>query len=369
MSKIKRTLRSSRRRFLILLFLSVSSFFAAIITFSTHPRGYLLGGIRFILTQLTRSLPIPEKRRQESIYRKALAETSRSQKVREELPIVVKAKRAGIVQGVIGPDSIEVTDLVSRSVLALTSEEDIAEAYRSLVNPQEKVAVRLSVSVHSPVVEAVVRGLIESGVRPNNIVLFQSFKRGRGPEYEPYRAKGIKHGVRIERNVASAAPVSVGTFRVKLARALDECTALITIAALNTHVTMEFTGALKSHMGSIDKPELLHSSFEYSGALLNHLVQIRERLRLVVLDALRPSLWGHPDFPIDRYYMESGTIIVSRDPVAADFIGLKLLKDGRRMNGLSDRFSFASKQLTLASDLGLGQVGEDNIQLVDIGLS
>jgi len=258
-----------------------------------------------------------------------------------------------------------VAALVDRAVCALTGAREVGAAYRQLFKPEDRVAIKVPSTIRPPMVAAVVKGLLAAGVPAGRVTLFDSPSGGFWQQ-EWCRTLVRETGVKAGAVQWHPEPLRVGNIAQRICRPLYDCTALINIASFNTHLQMEMTGALKNHMGSIDAPQRLHTSFEHSCGLLNHLPQIRDRLRLVLLDLLRPSLKGHPDFPVERYYKDAQTLIAARDPVAADAVGLELLRRWRASSGLSSELQYAHRQLTNAARLGLGQAKRAHIELVEL---
>lgn len=186
---------------------------------------------------------------------------------------------------------------------------------------------------------------------------------------EPYYMKPPVKGLVVQEGVYADQPVKVGTIDQRLVKALAECTAFINTCCLHTHIEADMTGALKNHMGSIDQPYLLHKSLPHNLALLNSLPQLGgDKLKLVVMDALEPSLKGHPDHPVQRHFFKSGSIIISRDPVAADTVGLGLLREGLKEHDLDDGLDEMPGRLALAGRLGLGEHRPEHIQVTEVSV-
>jgi len=87
---------------------------------------------------------------------------------------------------------------------------------------------------------------------------------------------------------------------------------------------------------------------------------------LTILDALRPQYAGGP-FPGAEFSVNYGAIFASRDPVALDATGMRLLDDFRKEAKL-DPLSEKTKWLESAEVIGLGQAADEKIDLVRTGL-
>ena len=131
-----------------------------------------------------------------------------------------------------------------------------------------------------------------------------------------------------------------------LARTWLEADAFITLPVLKTHATTVFTGALKNQWGCIPRYDriLLH---KYLHELICHVNQIRP-VTLALMDGL-VGMQGRG--PINGYPINLNVLLASRDPVALDATGMRLI-------GLDP---FTSAHVVHAGEIGLGQVAADRI--------
>jgi uncharacterized protein (DUF362 family) len=131
-----------------------------------------------------------------------------------------------------------------------------------------------------------------------------------------------------------------------LARTWLEADAFVTLPVLKTHATTVFTGALKNQWGCVPRYDriLLHR-------YLHELVGDLNRLRPVTL-ALMDGLVGMQGRgPINGYPIDLGVLLASRDPVALDATGMRLI-------GLDPH---TSRHVVHGGRIGLGQVDADRI--------
>ena len=76
------------------------------------------------------------------------------------------------------PDGRRVRDMMTRLILAVTHKETVAAGWRSLVEPQDIVGIKISAvggpsgATHRAVVESIVEGLREAGVPVGNIIVW-----------------------------------------------------------------------------------------------------------------------------------------------------------------------------------------------------
>lgn len=125
-----------------------------------------------------------------------------------------------------------------------------------------------------------------------------------------------------------------------------EADCFITLPVLKTHATTVFTGALKNQWGCIPRFDriLLHKH-------LHELIVEVNRLRPVSL-ALMDGLVGMQGRgPINGYPIDLNVLLASRDPVALDATGMRLI-------GLEPS---TSQHVMHAEKIGLGTASESNI--------
>jgi uncharacterized protein (DUF362 family) len=125
-----------------------------------------------------------------------------------------------------------------------------------------------------------------------------------------------------------------------------EADCFITLPVLKTHATTVFTGALKNQWGCIPRYDriLLHKH-------LHELIVEVNRLRPVTL-ALMDGLVGMQGRgPINGYPIDLNVLLASRDPVALDATGMRLI-------GLEP---LTSQHIVHADKIGLGTFRTDQI--------
>jgi uncharacterized protein (DUF362 family) len=131
-----------------------------------------------------------------------------------------------------------------------------------------------------------------------------------------------------------------------LARTWLEADARITLPVLKTHATTVFTGALKNQWGCIPRYDriLLHKNLH---ELIGRVNQIRP-VSLALMDGL-VGMQGRG--PINGYPIDLNVLLASRDPVALDATGMRLI-------GLEPA---TSRHIVHAQRLGLGLWEADRI--------
>jgi uncharacterized protein (DUF362 family) len=153
------------------------------------------------------------------------------------------------------------------------------------------------------------------------------------------------------RNLSNDELVEMPDSRLKgfgMARTWLEADCFVTLPVLKTHATTVFTGALKNQWGCIPRYDriLLHK-------YLHRLIGDVNRIRPVTL-ALMDGLVGMQGRgPINGYSIDMDVLLASRDPVALDATGMRLI-------GLEPK---TARHLVHAHRIGLGSLADADIDV------
>ncbi len=131
-----------------------------------------------------------------------------------------------------------------------------------------------------------------------------------------------------------------------LARTWLEADAFITLPVLKTHATTVFTGAIKNQWGCVPRYDriLLHK-------YLHELVGDLNKLRPVTLGLMDGLVGMQGRGPINGYPINRHVLLASRDPVALDATGMRLI-------GLDPH---TSEHIVHSHQIGLGEIASDQI--------
>lgn len=283
---------------------------------------------------------------------------------RDEKSIVNQKTQPPVVEG-----------MVDRVVMRVTGKSDIAEAWRSLVKPAEKVAIKYNglyeqVGTDRAVIHAVCRGLVKAGVKEENITIFEYHPRGWIDPFEPFKElPGIRH---LKSDSGWSDQYDVRGTKTRITKIItDWCDALINLSRTKHHGMCGVTQAMKNHFGSIPNPFMFHRNIDCI-ADVYALEPIRKKTRILIADALRPMFDKGPHFAAG-YFWDNHTILGSTDPVAADTVGAEIITKGRKL--MSRRMGRREYQMPLrpgpnflrrAQELGLGVTDRDRIDVVEI---
>jgi uncharacterized protein (DUF362 family) len=157
-------------------------------------------------------------------------------------------------------------------------------------------------------------------------------------------------GLRVV-NLSNDELVAIDDPRMKgfgLARTWLEADACITLPVLKTHATTVFTGAIKNQWGCVPRYDriLLHK-------FLHELVGDLNKLRPVTFGLMDGMVGMQGRGPINGYPINRHVLLASRDPVALDATGMRLI-------GLDPH---TSGHVVHGSRIGLGQIAADEIEV------
>ena len=270
-----------------------------------------------------------------------------------------------------GYDSTILKKMLDESMCLSQNEDNPEKAWKKIVSPSDVIGIKInclggrSIATTQELVNAVVESLIENKVAPGNIIIWErsdtDLKSG-GYEVrkspDEVRFTGVS---KMDRETFTVAGIEtkLSTFIT------SECSILINIPVLKTHAMAGFSGGLKNYMGAINNPVEFHSESCKSVGDLNSLEPIKNKTKLIIMDALRPLYDKGPgDSPHFRW--EYNGIIVGSDPVAVDRVGMDILLAKR--NEVKEQpwpLRLEPHYLKRAAELGVGQYESSLINVIE----
>ncbi|MGD2088457.1 MAG: DUF362 domain-containing protein [Candidatus Aminicenantes bacterium] len=265
---------------------------------------------------------------------------------------------------------------LNQALVKITGHSSSAAAWRSLFSPGESIGIKLSCLPGKPLssghglVMAIVQGLRAVGVKENNIYIWERTNR----ELKRAGFAISRSGLKIEGtdgylgdgysdNIEFAG--SVGT---RFSRIMEKVDALINVPVLKDHDLSGVSISMKNFYGAIYNPNKFHRNNcdPYIAELSTHPL-IKDKLRLIVCDASRIQVNNGPAF-YPKYAWEYGGLLVSRDPVALDYIGWQIIEKRRKQIGLKPlkAVNREPKYILTAARLKLGNIDEKYIQKIEI---
>ena len=226
--------------------------------------------------------------------------------------------------------------MLDQALCALTGAQDPVSAWKQLVKPSDVVGIKSNFWYHlrtpEPLEAAVQMRLLEAGGQEKNLAVDD---------------RGVLQN-----------PV------------FKQCTALINTRPMRTHYWSGLGTLLKNYIMFTPSPPDYHdNACENLGALW-HLPQVKGKTRLNILVMLTPQFHGvgPHSFSLDYVWKYAG-LILSRDPVAADATGARIIQAKRESFFKSPKpISPPPHHIRVAdSRFGLGQSSPEKIELIKLG--
>ncbi|MBN2359378.1 MAG: DUF362 domain-containing protein [Deltaproteobacteria bacterium] len=290
------------------------------------------------------------------------------------------ASRVAVVRrkGVTGKDGGVRADVVKRmvfdAVCRATGLDSPRDAFGSLFSASDVVGIKVSclagkrMSTRPEVALALAEGVQLAGVKPFNVIVWE--RSSRELERAGYQIQRESRDLRIMGSDGDyeSQPTDAGSVGGCFTRIVTRlCTRQISAPVLKDHDLSGVSLGMKNWYGAIHNPNKYHDNncSPYVADLFGKSV-LRERVRLVVCDALFAQCHGGPAYAPDFMWRFEG-VIASLDPVAHDAVGARIIEDERRRRGLpallEDRRP--PRWLERAAALGLGTADRQQIKLIE----
>ena len=314
----------------------------------------------------------------------------------------------------INPETEQIDDAAVRKMLsvgmqALTSTKTDRDAWASLFSPSDVVGIKVNCSgapkiMSTPeVVGGIVEKLTESGVKPDNIYIYERFlDQLTSVHYERYVPTAV-HILAIEtprgsiRGYDPKTYVEVDFFgeddtRSNLVRLVSErFTKVINVPNMKDHGASGVTGSLKNiaygNFSNVARSHMREKTNTLSliGTLAT-VEPLRSKTVLHIMDGLRGVWHGGPFLRDPRFCFYPKLMMFGTDPVAMDRLLLDVIEDKRKAEGAlsvwdrsvakikpnADRDIHANTflrepgHIEYAGKLGLGEHDKSRIRLTSI---
>jgi len=276
------------------------------------------------------------------------------------------------------PDSSRLLKMLDRAVQALYATDSPLEAWKKVARPGEVVGLKVNglagrgISTSVLLAEIVCARLQEAGIPQKDIILWDWLNADL--ERSGFRVATHPDHVRCFGNETLGYEDDLATFGSVgscLARTLTQvCDVVINLPVLKDHGIAGVTMALKNMFGAIHNPNKYHLNVgDPYVADVNMLSSIRQKVRLHVCDATTAQYEGGPSF-MPQWTWPCNSLLVSRDPVALDFIGWQMLEQKRKEKGMKSLRDLgrAPGYIATAADANhhLGTNDPSQIEIVEV---
>jgi uncharacterized protein (DUF362 family) len=286
--------------------------------------------------------------------------------------VVVKTKKA-LVHGY-DADRGALRAMLGAGLVALTQQKDAVASLSKLVRPAERIGFKINglaarqAATHVELVDELSALLAKADVEGRQQIAFDRFARdlsasGFSSRLGGYRCMGNDEAGHEEE--LSQMPSSASRLSRVLTSQVD---GVINLPVLKQHMLAGMTGALKNNFGCIHNPNKMHLDHcDPFIAEVNAIPAIRDKQRLVIMDALRPVVDLGPAYQSGMIEV-ANTLIFATDLVAADAVGLALLEKLRAKHGLPTlaKAGVTPTYLATAAKIGLGVCDLQGIEVVSI---
>jgi len=202
------------------------------------------------------------------------------------------------------PSAAVIQRMLDDAVMALVGEKDPVRAWQKIIRPDDIVGIKTN----------------GWGKLPTTTQVEQAIKRG-------VMSAGVPEGM-----------LSIDDRGVLKNAIFQNATALVNARPARTHHWAGMGSCLKNYIMFVPKPSDYHGDTCADLATIWNLPHVKDKTRLNVLVMLTPLFHGiGPSHFSKEYIWEYKGLIVSRDPVAADATGLRVLQAKRRDYFKEDR--------------------------------
>ena len=298
--------------------------------------------------------------------------------------------------------------MVDSLVCAVALRDNVAEAWRVLVSPQDVVGIKVAASgqgvsgTNPEVVNAIASGLIASGVPAKNIIVWDRnyddlMAAGYRTDSSLYQLQwidprtgydsesqvsapilgkliwgdsqfGKKDGARFADLLGSGDQLSSRSFYAKVLSKM--VTKVINVPSLSDSFMTGINGGIVNMtLTNLDNWRRFAKASAEGDSYLSEVYAdpvIHEKVVMTILDGLILQYAGGP-FPNPNFTSENYTIFASRDVVAIDATAIRLIDELRLANKLPS-VKEQTAWLQSAAELSLGQFSEARIQMIRVGL-
>jgi len=266
--------------------------------------------------------------------------------------------------------------ILNEAVMRIAGKSPAQSAWKSLFSPKETVGIKVSclpgkkLSSSKSLVYAIVDGLRLAGLDADHIYIWERTNR------ELVRAgfEISRDGVQVlgtdglSRGGYSSRIEYAGSVGTCFSRIMEKVDALVNVPVLKDHDIAGASIGMKNFFGAIYNPNKFHSNNcnPYIADLSTHRF-IKDRLRLIVCDASRVQVNNGPAY-YENYAWEYGGLLVSRDPVALDYLGWQIIEKRRKELNLKSlkEAGREPKYIMTADRLQLGHANERYINKLEI---
>ena len=293
---------------------------------------------------------------------------------------VVVIRHEALMADAPGPSAARIRELLDEAAAALAGQAKPADAWAAWLKPADLVAIKvncLGYSTTPAVAVALAAAIGAIGLPPERTLIWDRASEelkaagydvqaaGKGPRCYGTDAMAGRGNAGYAQDIITSGAIGSLFSRI----VTDEATALMSAPVLKDHNLCGLTGALKNFYGAIHNPNKYHDNgCDPFIADVCAAAPIRGKLRLTVVDAIRPQYAGGPSTRT-RWQWPYGGLVLGTDPVAVDRVACEILDRKRRAANLPPlaRDKPTLPYLASAEARGLGTADLAKIEVTSIG--
>jgi len=266
--------------------------------------------------------------------------------------------------------------LYQRGFYLLTGFKNIKKSISSLFSTKTKIGIKINtiggrnISTRPKVSLSLADYLVKGGFQKKNIIIWD--RTNRELRAVGYRLNMSQRGIKVFGTDSN--PIgykqdliihrSIGSRFSSIQS--DMVSQSISLAILKDHGLAGVTAGMKNYFGSIHNPNKYHDfNCNPFVADLFDTSPIRKKHKLTIIDALTVQFHKGPAYH-SQWAEDYGALILSTDPVAADFIGWQTIETLRKEKGLPPlkQEKREPEYIKTAEQIGLGSADSNNIKLI-----
>ena len=274
-------------------------------------------------------------------------------------------------------DQEKLLRMCNQGIQLLLDQQNPKDSLRLLFKNNDRVGIKINtiagrkLSSRPEVSFSLANLLRESGIRQGNIIIWD--RTNRELREAGYRLNLNRNGIKvfgtdtrgIGYNSRLVSHLNIGSLFSSIQS--DKATASISLAILKDHGMAGVTAGMKNYFGAIHNPNKYHDfNCNPFVAELFEIEFIKRKHKLTILDSLIVQYHRGPSYHA-RWAEKYEAIILSLDPVAADFVGWQVIEKLRTQKGLPSlkEEKRAPVYLKTAEKMGLGKANPEEIQIVE----
>ncbi len=292
---------------------------------------------------------------------------------------IVIVQKPGVVRAATEERYASVQRMLDTAMVRLTGAANTQQAWRSLFTSDDIVGIKLNclagkaLSSRPEVIQAITTRLREIGIPGRHIILWERSNRELNAAGYPINRDGndIRCYGTDDKRAGYGKQVIAGSVISRLSKIVtNHCTALINVPILKDHNIAGVTASMKNWYGAIHNPNKYHSNHgDPFIADLSTIPMIRNKMRLIVCDALRALYEGGPSYHPGGVWAYNG-LLVGTDPVALDQTAGLIIEERRREAGIPslEAAGRPPRYIATATQRGLGTNDPARMEVVKIGI-